>query len=88
MGVAKTKALMSFAVTAKLICTFVFAYPYCWFSSAAAQILLCLKSCFKFSTRLDLGEHGDLAVEHQTESRGPGFHSHLGHSVVSLSKKH
>ena len=40
MHVAKTKALISFAGTAKLICTFVFAYAYCWFSHAAAQIIL------------------------------------------------
>ena len=30
--VAKTKALISFAVTAKLVCPFVFAYLDCWFS--------------------------------------------------------
>ena len=36
--VAKTKALISFAVTAKLICVFVFAYAYCWFSHEAAHI--------------------------------------------------
>ena len=35
--VAKTKALISFAVTAKLICAFVFAYADCWFSHGAAQ---------------------------------------------------
>ena len=28
------------SVTAKLICTFVFAYADCWFSHAAAQIIL------------------------------------------------
>ena len=38
MHVAKTKVLISFAVTAKLICVFVFAYADCWFSDAAAQI--------------------------------------------------
>ena len=37
--VAKTKALISFAVTAKLICVFVFAYADCWFSHEAAHIL-------------------------------------------------
>ena len=37
--VAKTKALISFAVTAKLICAFVFAYAICWFSHAQAQFL-------------------------------------------------
>ena len=36
--VAKTKAPISFALTAKLVCTFVFAYADCWFSDAAAQI--------------------------------------------------
>ena len=36
--VAKTKALISFAVTAKLICAFVFAYADCWFSHVVAQI--------------------------------------------------
>ena len=35
--VAKTKALISFAVTAKLICAFVFANADCWFAHAAAQ---------------------------------------------------
>ena len=37
--VAKTKALISFAVTAKLICAFVFAYANCWFSHAKAHII-------------------------------------------------
>ena len=36
--VAKTKALISFAVTAKLICAFVFAYADCWFYHVAAQL--------------------------------------------------
>ena len=34
----KTKALISCAVTAQLICVFVFAYADCLFSGAAAQI--------------------------------------------------
>ena len=38
--VAKTKALISFAVTAKLICVFVFTYADCWFSHEAAHIAL------------------------------------------------
>ena len=36
--VAKTKALISFAVTAKLICAFVFAYEQCWFSHDKAHL--------------------------------------------------
>ena len=38
MYVAKTKALISFTVTAKLICVFVFAYANHWFSRDAAQM--------------------------------------------------
>ena len=36
---AKTKALISFAVTAKLICVFVLPYAKCWFSHDVAQIV-------------------------------------------------
>ena len=39
--VANTKALISFAVTAKLICFFVFAYAKCWFSHDATHIGTC-----------------------------------------------
>ena len=35
---AKTKALISCAVTAHLICTLVFAYACCWFFNAEAHI--------------------------------------------------
>ena len=35
--VEKTKELISFAVTTKLICVFVFAYADCWLSHEAAQ---------------------------------------------------
>ena len=38
MRVAKTKVLISFAVIAKLICVFVFAYADCWFSHDAAHL--------------------------------------------------
>ena len=36
----KTKALISFAVTAKLTCIFVFEYANCWFSYATAHIVV------------------------------------------------
>ena len=45
--VAKTQALISFAVTAKLICAFVFAYADCWFSHVAAH--------FKASQQINAG---------------------------------
>ena len=41
--VVKTKALISFALTAKLICVFVFAYAKCWFSHDTAHIARNLK---------------------------------------------
>ena len=37
---AKTKALIRFAVTAKLICVFVFAYVNRWFSHDAAHFFI------------------------------------------------
>ena len=36
---AKTKALISCAVTAQLTCVFVFAYAKCWFSHAKVHIV-------------------------------------------------
>ena len=36
--VVKTKALISFPVTAKLICVFVFTCADCWFSHGVAQM--------------------------------------------------
>ena len=42
--VAKTKALISFAVTAKLICVFVFAYAKRWFSHDAAHLCYLVSS--------------------------------------------
>ena len=54
MRVAKTKVLISFAVTAKLICVFVFAYADCWFSHGAAHFShyreLKLRVCFLHHT--------------------------------------
>ena len=40
MRVLKTKALISFAVTAKLICVFVFVYAKSQFSHDGANIML------------------------------------------------
>ena len=39
MHVVKAKVLISFAVTAKLICVFVFAYTKNWFSYDEAHIM-------------------------------------------------
>ena len=48
--VAKTKALISCAVTAQLICVFVFAYANCWFSHAKAHLSMRVR--FEISVRL------------------------------------
>ena len=55
---AKTKALISFAVTAKLICAFVFAYAEILFSHDAAHSIktvgsmgVTAKSCFGWGAR-------------------------------------
>ena len=36
---SENEGVISFAVTAKLICAFVFAYAYCWFSHVAAHMM-------------------------------------------------
>ena len=36
--IAKAKVLISFAVTVKLICAFLFAYAKCWFFHVAAHM--------------------------------------------------
>ena len=51
--VAKTKALISFAVTAKLICVFVFAYADCWFSHEAAHLLNRMQA-FVYKLKMEL----------------------------------
>ena len=43
--VAKTKALISFAVIAKLICVFVFAYANCLISYEANELNIRLAGC-------------------------------------------
>ena len=56
--VAKTKALISFAVTAKLICVFVFAYAKSWFSHDAALIVNSRKGNTKYDLKLLTNQTG------------------------------
>ena len=42
--IVKTKALISFAVTAKLVCAFDFSYENCWFSDAVALLIVALSA--------------------------------------------
>ena len=70
--VAKTKALISFAVTAKLICVFVFAYAKCWFSHDAAQMIL-----IQISDLTDEGLESlrvDILETDMPEKRGYGYY--------------
>ena len=49
--VVKIKALISFAVTAKLICVFVLAYANCWFCHDVAHIIVLQDECFRCGSR-------------------------------------
>ena len=42
----ETKAQISYAVTAQLICAFVFTYAKIWFSHDAAQLIDCMSDLF------------------------------------------
>ena len=61
-------ALISFAVTAKLICAFVFAYADCWFSHAAAHLIFkgnfVLVSVIDFSVVYVFSASAHFHIEH------------------------
>ena len=52
--VAKTKALISFAVTAKLICVFVFVYSDCWFLPCIGSVII------DYVTRTQITKFSDI----------------------------
>ena len=56
MREAKTKALISFAVTAKLICGFVFAHANCWFSHAQAHLSFTSVAPYRFTVHRRISE--------------------------------
>ena len=61
--VAKTKVLISFAVTAKLIYIFVFAYADCWFSNEAAH-LIDVMGCVSDSCLMDCNGFLHVCLAH------------------------
>ena len=69
--VVETKALISCAVTAQLICVFVFAYANRWFSHAKAQLFLYAQG-IPFQSFVFVGsrfkEHHVLGIEFQAVS--------------------
>ena len=69
ISVATTKALIGFAVTAKLICVFVFAYAKSWFSHDAAHISVLL-TARNFPNFLDRYVWANSADPDQTAARG------------------
>ena len=80
MYVVKTKALISFAVTAKLICVFVFAYAKSRFSHHEAQITV--KSPYSGSpTRVDTQK----PVQLQKQARGMKFQMKKYHQLSLLT---
>ena len=67
--VAKTKALISFVVTAKLICVFVFAYAKSRFSHNEAHMVKPFKNLLLRNRRADFDETSYVA------SGTPAHHS-------------
>ena len=71
--VAKTKVLISFAVTAKLICVFVFVYAKRLFSHDSAQLLcraaqICV-FCFRICKTFVFSWFGSIALQSCTEAQ-------------------
>ena len=65
---AKTKALISCAVTAQLICVFVFAYANCWFSQAKAQLLFSLQSLKQRLEKWEMADKGGPRIGYVLET--------------------
>ena len=53
-------ALISSAVTAKLICVFVFAYAKCWFSHDVAHIMISTRSHTAVASKTSMSERHSL----------------------------
>ena len=61
---AKTKALISLEVTAKLICVFVFAYANCWFSHAKAHIFVTTQEkCCQNNANLHVHKRIEIQID-------------------------
>ena len=55
-------ALISFAVNAKLICAFVFAYADCWFSHGVADLFFNIQKTGVIITKLMLMNNHNLVL--------------------------
>ena len=77
--VAKTKTLISFAVTAKLICIFVFAYADCWFSHEAAHLVALEFKRDIYNSRKDIS-----ILEHKIKTQQLNFINETKYTSASL----
>ena len=81
--------LISFAVTAKLICAFVFAYADCWFCHEAAQIqTIYLPTLLFYAFVIYQARAGNLAIEDMdggtfSISNGGVFGSMFGTPIIN-----
>ena len=75
--------MISFAVTAKLICVFDFTFAHCWFSHALAQMYV-IVMCFLPTADPDLfvpmgkSKRGDWLAEHKESGQTFRQYSHSG----------
>ena len=77
--------MISFAVTAKLICIFVFAYAKSWFSHNAAHLIFCLTSYQGVGECGEGGRHGILGSLGKT-TLPPTSRTWLSHMCTELCK--
>ena len=69
ISVAKTKTLISCAVTAQLISAFVFAYADCWFSNARDQMIV---NHTEYFGKMTIPDQGHLSSQFSRVQRSKG----------------
>ena len=91
----KTKALISFAVTAMLICVFVFAYAEHWFSHDAALLLVNCHCLANLSIFPEILSHNVTEIDNigttsgrslPIDSKGSVFHLLVSGWPLNLSQ--
>ena len=86
----KTKALISFAVTAKLICVFVFAYADCWFSHDAAHVsglvpvTITMVGCSNGKPKSMISQRTDTLLSDYHQMIWPNWSTHLNRNSTYI----